>query len=149
MRCEPDQGPCCHPRHGSDCNRRDLGDGDEFHLDVRRPSKRTHKFCVNISSLLEMWMGVVCTCLPTVHTFVKKHFCTPDPPTPGVQNVNWVALEAGSNRSPIKDSRERASESKSHDHDFATFRSVECDERALAAASSCDGESRRSLDSRR
>lgn len=148
MHCEPDQGPRCHSRYASDCNRRDLGDGDEFYLDVRLPSQRTHEFRVNISSLIEMWMGVICTCLPTMHTFVKRRFCAPNPPTPGVQNVNWVALEAGSNRSPIKDSREGASESKSHDHDFATFRSVECDERALASASSCDGESRRSLDSR-
>ncbi|EDU48056.1 conserved hypothetical protein [Pyrenophora tritici-repentis Pt-1C-BFP] len=99
--------------------------------------------------LVEMWMGIICTCLPTTHTFVKKYFCAPVPtPTPGVQNVNWVALEVGSNRSPMKDSRDRTSESKNHDHDFATFRSIECDERALASASSCDGESRRSLDSR-
>ncbi|CAA9960528.1 hypothetical protein PTMSG1_03930 [Pyrenophora teres f. maculata] len=99
--------------------------------------------------LVEMWMGIICTCLPTMHTFVKRHFCAPDPtPVPGVQNVNWVPLEVGSNRSPMKDSREKSSESKNYDHDFATFRSVECDERALASASSCDGESRRSLDSR-
>ena len=64
---------------------------------------------INISSLVEMWMGVICTCLPTMYTFVKKRFCAPDLPTPRVQNVNWVALEAGSNRSPIKDSREGAS----------------------------------------
>ncbi|KAL7773986.1 hypothetical protein CFE70_003955 [Pyrenophora teres f. teres 0-1] len=120
--------------------------------DLRLPVKRKIGAALLLmtgSFLVEMWMGIICTCLPTMHTFVKRHFCAPDPtPVPGVQNINWVPLEVGSNRSPMKDSREKSSESKNYDHDFATFRSVECDERALASASSCDGESRRSLDSR-
>lgn len=48
-----------------------MGHGSKFHLAVwilRRVNE-----CANTDRLLEMWLGIICTCLPILYTFFRKH----------------------------------------------------------------------------
>ncbi|KAF1835918.1 hypothetical protein BDW02DRAFT_264401 [Decorospora gaudefroyi] len=41
--------------------------------------------------VVEMWLGIICTCLPTLYTFIRKRFGNQaDKPTTGDQNIHWI-----------------------------------------------------------
>jgi hypothetical protein len=52
-------------------NRWDVGDGGKLHLAVCTWCRFID--CANDDRLLEMWLGIICTCLPILYTFFRTH----------------------------------------------------------------------------
>jgi hypothetical protein len=48
-----------------------MGDGGKLHLAVR--NWRPIIICANYDRLLEMWLGIICTCLPILYPFFRTH----------------------------------------------------------------------------
>jgi hypothetical protein len=89
--------------------------------------------------LVEMWLGIICTCIPTLHTFIKNWRAArstqnnADRPGNGIPEHQWIGLEdtpekpSDAKRSPRVD----ILESKSHESNSSATRSIICEEIAL------------------
>jgi hypothetical protein len=71
VRSQSYQSADCCQRDELHTNRWHVGNGCKLHLAVGCPPKH-EKAKTNESSLIEMWMGIICTCLPAMHTFIRK-----------------------------------------------------------------------------
>ncbi|EUC46078.1 hypothetical protein COCMIDRAFT_93891 [Bipolaris oryzae ATCC 44560] len=94
--------------------------------------------------LVEMWMGVICTCLPTLHTFVKNRWAARCAKLVAKNNGNampehqWIGLQDTPER-PSSASKPVAVvnflDSKSHGSDSSMARTIVCEEASLPPAS--------------
>lgn len=101
-------------------------------------------------SLVEMWLGIICTCLPTLHTFVKKQWAArraranADNPGGEVHDHHWIGLNDTPKQQHLGTkgvSHIGVIESKKHDPNLVTYRPVVYDEDSLGSASHSDARS--------
>ncbi|USP75496.1 hypothetical protein yc1106_02770 [Curvularia clavata] len=97
----------------------------------------------NISSLVEMWLGIICTCIPTLHTFIKNRRAArstqdnANMPGHGMPEHQWIGLEdtpekaSDAKRSPRVD----ILDSKSHGSNSSATQSILYAETALPSLS--------------
>lgn len=102
------------------------------------------------NSLVEVWMGIICTCLPTLHTFVKRQCAArrarANAGSPGgeVPDHYWIGLNdtpGGKPPGTKRVSQIGVIESKGNDPDLVTYRTVVCWEDSLGSASLSDARS--------
>jgi hypothetical protein len=95
-------------------------------------------------SLVELWLGITCTCLPTLHTFVKRQWAArcakinANKRGDGMPEHQWIGLEetpekpsSGAKSIPVV----KILDSKSHGSDSSMARTIVCEEDSLPPAS--------------
>lgn len=92
-------------------------------------------------SLVEMWLGIICTCIPTLHTFIKNRWTAQSAKTNannirdnGMPQHPWIGLQ-DTPENPAARAKPSVHvdilDSKSHSSNSMASRSIVCEEVVL------------------